>query len=211
MSEVVSVASGSVAETIEVLSFLAGSADHSLRTISLAQLKKQFVETYTTLGDAMREDGFPIDGKSAVSPSLLHLVSGRVERDVVIARLQVDGSISSIDYVLEGSRLLGRRFLLSAADAAFLDHEVITDDSTPVFVTGSNTLLGNWEPERALPLSDGGSGRGGHHWFVRIPALLGETLEFKFLKKLSRWEAGANRTFHADRPGTVTTSDRFRE
>lgn len=172
---------------------------------------------------AISEDGFDLFKNHGLIISNFHIVNGKVETDIFIAGLatsDIGFGGSSIEYVIDGSnkhsvtapRLLGRRYRYAGSDAVFLEHEIRTGDPErlPVFVTGNTSLLGSWDAERALPLSYGDSGRGGHHWRIRIPVLQNQTIEFKFLKKEAIWEEGDNRTFSGAH-GNASTSDNFRE
>ena len=55
-----------------------------------------------------------------------------------------------------------------------------------------------------------GLGPVGYHWLIRIPLRPGQRIEFKFIRKVTVWEAGDNRTFTAG-DQNASTSDNFRE
>lgn len=204
---------GDIGKMVDVLRFLATSADHSIKDIAFDELSKRHSEAALTLKAAVSEDGI---NSEELYISILHMVSGRVETDIIVAGARL-GNLkqSMVDYILDGTngrahdRLLARRYMLYTLDFRWLEHEIITYDDTPVFVTGSTPFLGSWDPSRAVALEDKGAGRGGHHWFVRIPASFGSSIDFKFLKKNVTWEVGQNRTFKAD--NNASTSDIFRE
>lgn len=204
----VTFARGDSGGLINILVFLAQSSDHSLSTRSLSTIPADAAQT---IRSAVSEDGYDANSKLK-DVVVLHMVSGRVERDIIVAHLstEVKGSPSSIDYVVEGPVLLGRSYGSYKPDVVFLDYEVRTATSDPVFLLGNTEYLGNWNVEQALPLAFTGAGRGGYHWFIRIPFQQGQQAEFKFLKKTTEWEAGSNRTFTAS-DQDVATSDNFRE
>jgi hypothetical protein len=201
-----SFARGDAAGLLDVLHFLAISADHSITGESLDRIPE---DAARTLRRAVAEDGHDADRDLGGSVTVLHMVSGRVERKVIIAHLGL-GGLNSIVYVVEGSRLLGRLYQSGRPEVVFLEHEIRTGDNNPVYVTGNTEYLGRWDTARALPLEYTGSGRGGHHWLTRIPLRPGQRIEFKFIKKITVWEAGGNRDFTAG-DQNATTSDNFRE
>jgi hypothetical protein len=213
MNDIVITGTGDAARLIEAFTFLIGSADHGTRAVTLEELEKELPDAAISLRTAIGEDGFDAEPNlERLYLSVTRMVSGRVERDVLIGRLSLtEFGQSSVEYVIEGKILLGRRYRFTGRKLAFLEHEIRTGDREPVFVTGNTAILGNWNTERALPLGYNGFGRGGHHWSLIIPVFVGETIEFKFIKKAVIWENGLNRTFTADREGTLTTSDQFRE
>lgn len=200
-----SFARGDAARLLDALRFLAISVDHSITGVRLDQLPE---EAARTLRRAVAEDGYDPDRDLGESVTALNMVSGRVERKVIFAHLALGGT-NSLDYVVEGPRLLGRTYRNARPQFVFLEHEIRTGDNNPVYVTGNTEYLGNWDPARALPLEYTGFGRGGHHWLIRIPLRPGQRIEFKFIKKITVWEAGDNRDFTAG-DQNVTTSDNFR-
>jgi hypothetical protein len=205
-TDLVSFTRGDAAGLLNVIDFLSISADHSLKG---EQLDKIPAEAAQTLRQAVAEDGHDADVDLAGGVTVLHMVSGRVERKVVVAHIGL-GGLNSIAYVVEGPRLLGRLYRSGRPEVVFLEHEVRTGDDNPVYVTGNTEYLGNWDTARALPLEPTGSGPGGYHWLIRIPLRPGQRIEFKFIKKVTVWEAGGNRDFTAG-DQNATTSDNFRE
>jgi len=199
-------ARGDAVGLLSVIDFLSISADHSIRGERLDDLPE---EAARTLRQAVAEDGHDADRDLGGGVTVLNMVSGRVERKVVIAHLAL-GGINSITYVVEGPKLLGRHYRNGRPEIVFLEHEIRTCDDSPVYVTGNTEYLGNWDPARALPLESTGSGRGGHHWSIRIPLRPGQSIEFKFIRKTTVWESGGNRSFTAG-DQNASTSDNFRE
>ena len=206
-TDFVNFARGDSGRLINVLVFLAQSSAHSLAVRPLATIP---TDAAHTIRSAVSEDGYDADS-NLKDVSVLHMVFGRVERDIIIAHLstEVKGSPSSIDYVVEGPVLLGRDYGDYKPDFVFLDYEIRTGSADPVFLVGDTAYLGNWQADRALPLEFTGAGRGGYHWSIRIPLRQGQGVEFKFLKRATEWETGSNRTFTAG-DQDVATSDNFR-
>jgi|ERR1022692_178496 hypothetical protein len=204
----VTFARGDSGRLIDVLVFLAESSAHSL---TVRPLSSAPADTAQAIRKAVSEDGYDADSKLK-DVLVLHMVFGRVERDIIVAHLstEVKGSPSSIDYVVEGPVLLGRSYGNYKPDVVFLDYEVRTATSDSVFLVGDTEYLGNWDTNLALPLEFTGAGRGAYHWFIRMPFRQGQKAEFKFLKRTTQWEVGSNRTFTAG-DQDVATSDNFRE
>jgi Starch binding domain len=205
----VTLARGDSGRLIDILTFLAQSSAHSIAVKPLSAIPPDAAEA---LKQAVSEDGYDANKDLKGGVCILHLVSGRVERDIILAHLstEVVGSPSSIDYVVEGSVLVGRNYRNDKPDVIFLDYEIRTDSSDPVFLVGNTEYLGSWDPASAVPLQFTGAGPGGFHWSVRIPLRRGATIDFKFLKQLAVWEAGQNRTFTAG-DQDVSTSDNFHD
>ena len=75
--------------------------------------------------------------------------------------------------------------------------------ASPVVMVGDSPALGNWDPERGLPLQFVGSLRGREQWRGTVELRPGQTIEFKFVHEGIEgpdWEIGANRTYTADSP-----------
>jgi len=202
----VSFTRGDAAGLLDVIDFLSISADHSIRGARLDEIP---AEAAQTLRQAVAEDGHDADRDLSGGVTVLHMVSGRVERKVIVAHLGLEG-VNSIAYVVERAKLLGRHYRSGRPGVVFLEHEIRTGDNSPVYVTGNTEYLGNWDPARALPLESTGSGHGGHHWLIHIPLRPGQRIEFKFIKKTTVWESGLNRDFTAG-DQNASTSDNFRE
>jgi hypothetical protein len=151
MSDIFFSGHGDVARLVEVFAFLMTSADYSRRSITLDELAKALPDAHNSVTNALAEDGHESED-DRLALSILHMVFGRVERDIVVAHLGVGKfSQSSIEYIIEGRDLLGRRYRFADPDVAFLEHEIRTGDSAPVYVVGNTPVLGKWDPERALP------------------------------------------------------------
>lgn len=86
----------------------------------------------------------------------------------------------------------------------------VTQDKTPVILSGSASELGEWDLKEAAEMLPIPRPQGGFEWTASIELPLGHTIEYKFLKKAEhgpRWESGNNHritviqgvhTLHAD-------------
>ena len=113
----VTFARGDSGRLIDVLVFLAESSAHSL---TVRPLSSAPADTAQAIRKAVSEDGYDADSKLK-DVLVLHMVFGRVERDIIVAHLstEVKGSPSSIDYVVEGPVLLGRSYGNYKPDVVF--------------------------------------------------------------------------------------------
>lgn len=76
-----------------------------------------------------------------------------------------------------------------------------------VYLAGSVSELGNWDPAKAIgPLYNQVIYQY-PTWYYDVSVPAGKTIEFKFLKKQGStvtWEGGSNHTFTAPTSGTAT-------
>jgi len=82
-----------------------------------------------------------------------------------------------------------------------LDVTCYTFAPYPVLLVGDTPQLGNWEPQRGLPLQFAGSLRGREQWQGTVELQPGQTIAFKFVLKGTNgpeWELGENRTYTAE-------------
>jgi hypothetical protein len=94
-------------------------------------------------------------------------------------------------------------FVDTTPQVAILDVTCYTFSSSPVLLVGNTPLLGNWDPQRGLPLQFTGSLRGREQWQATVELQPGQTIEFKFVHNGAggpEWEIGDNRTYTADAP-----------
>jgi len=88
-------------------------------------------------------------------------------------------------------------------EVATLDVTCYTFAPSPVLLVGDTPQLGNWGPDRGLPLQFTGSLRGREQWRGTVELQPGQTIEFKFVHQGidgPDWEIGANRTYTANSP-----------
>lgn len=89
-----------------------------------------------------------------------------------------------------------------------------THDIAPVFITGNQPALGNWDVNRALPMQLEQDGPSERAWSAVLDLEPGQSIEYKFIKKHDgghnvQWESGYNRTCTAVL-GISSISDSFR-
>ncbi|GIO30953.1 MULTISPECIES: alpha-amylase family glycosyl hydrolase [Paenibacillus] len=76
-----------------------------------------------------------------------------------------------------------------------------------VYLTGSVSELGNWDPAKAIGPMYNQVVYQYPNWYYDVSVPAGKTIEFKFLKKQGStvtWEGGSNHTFTAPASGTAT-------
>jgi hypothetical protein len=86
-----------------------------------------------------------------------------------------------------------------------------SQDQLPVLLVGNAAELGAWNADKALAMQPSGSGPR-VEWSTSIVLPLGQTIEFKFIKRGEHgfiWEAGNNRRYTVI-TGHHTLSDSFR-
>ena len=79
-----------------------------------------------------------------------------------------------------------------------------------VFVVGSSTELGGWDPAKAVALSSSAY----PVWRAAVPLPAGATVQYKYLRKDASgavtWESGANRSVTVPASGVLTVTDAWR-
>lgn len=100
------------------------------------------------------------------------------------------------------------------AAVAHATWRVLSQNDRPVYVTGSTTELGEWNPNKALLMQHGGQGQEAHHWNLNLTFPKGQEMEFKFIQKTDDgavlWEEGDNRIFTAEDGESNTEWGAFR-
>ncbi len=89
----------------------------------------------------------------------------------------------------------------------------VSHDQTPMVIVGSVPELGNWTVSEAVIMHSTPRPQGGYEWAGQAELPLGQTVEFKFLKKTEhgdRWESGNNRRITVI-PGLSTLDADFQE
>ena len=88
-----------------------------------------------------------------------------------------------------------------------------THDAAPMSLCGSAPELGHWDPGAAVTMLAQPGLRGDWDWCAQIELPLGQTVEYKFVKKTNgaaRWESGSNHRITII-PGLSGLSEDFRE
>jgi hypothetical protein len=97
-------ARGDIVRALEILVFLAESADRGVRAVTLETISPRAA---SAIRDAVASDGYDAD-KSISGINALTMVSGRSAREIVLAHLPTsDLDQSSIDYVVEDAIFVG--------------------------------------------------------------------------------------------------------
>jgi len=91
---------------------------------------------------------------------------------------------------------------------------VTTQEDCAVYLVGSARELGEWSPDRALPMHGQHVGGHVHDWNIDLALPRGERVEFKFIKKSDTgevfWENGENHVFAAVGPDSIVHWGSFR-
>ncbi|GAB2594798.1 carbohydrate-binding module family 20 domain-containing protein [Streptomyces capparidis] len=98
----------------------------------------------------------------------------------------------------------------SAATGASFNVTATTAVGQDIHVTGGIGALGNWAPDRSLPLSSAGY----PVWRLQVALPAGTTFPYKYLRRESdgsfTWESGADRTATVPPSGLVALNDTWR-
>lgn len=176
---------------LQDLLFLRMSAAHSIEPVDPLQVPDELKKSFETLVKCLKADGFGVKIDD-VSISALIMVSGRVTQRILFATIALGAyNPAHMEYVIEEEIVVGKRMYF-LGNYKFLS--IAVEGKNNIFIVGNIPILGNWNPDNALPLIFIPSRIAA--FYIDIPIISGQIIEFKFLRKENgyiTWETGPNR------------------
>jgi hypothetical protein len=157
---------------------------------TFTQFPPELADDVRQLAELVDANGLAFNDRSFISM----VQFGYVKTFVVNIQLPEYGYDSFTRLVFYGGEPIAQQFDFSGGD--FIALTLIVNSPWNTRLTGSNPILRNWDPLNAIPLTFGG-GHGGAEWYLTIPVIPGETLEFKFVNPYDQYEPGPNRIYTA--------------
>jgi starch binding protein with CBM20 domain len=175
---------------VNVITAAFNGISHSNRRFSFTDYPPEYASDIQQLADLVSDGGFAIGEGSFIS--LIEF--GFVRTYIANISLPAYGEGSFVRFIMYGNKPVAQQFDFNGPD--FVSLTITANSPHRVFLTGSNSILRNWDPFNAVPLVfDGGAG--GPLWTLTIPLLPGEILEFKLVYADGQYEPGPNRVYTA--------------
>ena len=175
---------------VNVITAAFNGIGHSNRRFSFTDYPPAYASDVQQLVDLVNAGGFAIGQDSFFS--LIEF--GFVRTYIANISLPAYGEGSFVRFIVYRNEPVAQQFDFSGSE--FTSLTITVNSPGRVFLTGSNSILRNWDPFNAVPLQFHG-GEGGPVWKLTIPLFPGEILEYKLVSANGQYEPGPNRIYTA--------------